>query len=180
MQRSFRVRGKKVEIDEIPGLLAIRLDLADFRKHPQPGSPIAAWRGMVLVTAGTVELPQDTRSVLESAGWILARPAPEQDAPGDLPSPEVVGRLFRDEYGEWMIGTGRLNVRFRDDLDDDTVRELLERFRLAVVRQLKFAPQLYEVQAAEEDDFLEVADELDASEALVYAEPQLMRKLGGR
>ncbi len=179
MIRSYQVRGKTVEVDQLPDVLAIRLPDGPPEAR-EPGEAVARWRGQTLVILGESDIPPDTCHALETAGWLLVRSVDEPQPDAEWPEPVAVGYLFRDQRGECMVGTGRLSVRLRDELGDEEARRALERHGLRVVRRLRFAPQLYEVQVADDDDFIDVAGQLQDSEEYVYAEPQLIRKIAGR
>lgn len=181
MIRSYQVRGKTIEVDQLSDVLAVKLEDAELARGSRPGAPLARWRGVTLVLLEKVDVPSWGRRAFEAGGWFLVRPSDDEETEqAELPSPVALGRLFRDEHGECMIGAGRLSVRLRDDLDEDEAVRALERYGLQVVRRLKFAPYLYEVQVQEDDDFIEVAQRVHDCDDYAYAEPQLIRQMRGR
>jgi hypothetical protein len=178
MIRSYSVRGKKVEVEQIPNVFVMKFSPEEVTK-PRRQEPIALWRENAWEWADNMDISPSTRWLWEAAGWYVVRPT-TKTASEHLPSPIAVGPLLRSHRGEWMIGTSRLTVRLRDELDEDEARRSLERHQLRVIRQLTFARHLYEVQIPEDSDSFDMAVELGENHDYAYAEPQLIRHLGGR
>lgn len=176
--RTCSVRGKTIEREEFPDVLVMRLP-PEAVSTAGDGEPVARWQGRAWELAEEFDVPASTRRRWREAGWHLVRPvdSPPED---ELPAPVAVGDVLRNDRGEWMIGTSQLSVRLRDDLDEEEALRSLERNHLRVIRQLKFAPHLYEVQVSEESNSFEKAAELSENHDYVYAEPQLIRHLGKR
>jgi hypothetical protein len=177
--KEFEVRGRRIRLNEAPDILAIKMEDASVEEYASPGLPVANWQGWTLVTAEAPEVPKEIRQSFTGAGWIFVRrESPIEDS--ELESPIAVGRLYRDEDGEWMIAAGRLSVRLREDIDEDHAHKKLEQDGLEIVRQMKFARHLFEVQVAGDEDVFDLARRLGGSEDYIYAEPQMIRKISKR
>jgi hypothetical protein len=157
VDRTFRVRGKPVHVQELTDLAAVRADAAPRSAR----SPLAAF-------APDAALPQVRE--LEDAGWRFV--PREQAADG--------ARVFLKPGGRVALGTDRLAVRVAEALPPEAARDLLEREGLRVVEHLKFAPNLFVAAVPPGADALEVARRLDALGDVEFAEPQLIESIPGR
>ena len=179
MMVSFVARGKQIEVDQLENLLVVRTAAEEAAARVVRGECLVAWQGQ-LFGAGPVDgLPTEVVHFLSGSSWIPVAVVQGKDA---LPAvePLAVGRLYRDADGNWMIGTGSITVRLKEELAQPAVDKALSRYGLSVKRQLKFAPNLYEAEAATPDQALKVAQAASHDEQFVYAEPTMLRQLSHR
>lgn len=124
------------------------------------------------------------RETFEQAGWLFAH---RDDATmkavrsmlGEA-SEGVVQRVVLNDRNQTLVTTRRLTVRFPAGTPDGQVHEVLEKYKLRMVRRLRFAEGLYEVAASGRDG-LDAAVMLQEQSAQVdYAEPQFLQVIGGR
>lgn len=178
MKKAYVRRGKRVELEQIPELLAMKLD-AESVKNAEPGQPIATWREKAWILANDA-VPSSTQTRWESAGWYVVRESTESSQKG-LPAPLAVGPILRNDRGEWMIGTQQLTVRLRDDLTEKKAQQTLANHKMSILHKMGFAPNLYEVQVSEDADAFALSVELSDNDDYKYAEPKLLKdNIGSR
>ena len=187
MKIAFQLRGKTTTLSCLDDVVAIR-PKDDLRRAEAPRLLFKR-----LGTASAVDdakggsfggnLPASNRKLFESAGWLfaeareaLARAAHTRAATGD----ETVRLVFMDRGGNTMIGTEMATVQFPSDMKDAQVQDELRRLGLRLVRQLRFAPNLFEVGLPSEKIFPEAVADLQAAEAFTFAEPTFLQVLGAR
>jgi thermitase len=98
-------------------------------------------------------------------------------------SPEVrdnVGKVFRRQDGQLVVGSNRLTVKLVPDMSADEARAQLEKAGLEIVRQLKFAPNLFETRVVSGEDPIELANALQESAVTVYSEPVMVEHIDQR
>ncbi len=129
-------------------------------------------------------LSEAEQEAFNRAGWLFVRPSAElARAVESRQTPQQVafiGRVFRHSDGHLEIGTDRLTVKLQPQLSQSEVQSALAAANLEVVRELKFAPYLYEVRVGAGSDPLDVAVALHENPAFIYAEPQMLRHLPQR
>jgi len=180
MHRDYSVRGKRITVDELEGILAVRLESPKIVQQVQQGLLTVEWYGKALALTQEPEMPLAVRALLERGNWILMRPADSPAVSGKTIKPVVVGRVYRNPSGEFMINTGHMTVRLRESLQEPAAEDVLSRHGLTLTRRLRFAPNLFEVQADSADRAMSFASDATNDHDIVYAEPQMLRFLGGR
>ncbi len=168
----LRIGSRTIELEQPEGLFVVRSRKGAIAPA---GQTVGMWQGRRLVTTDAGDVPKEIRETWSAAGWNVVAMG-EADAAG--PELEHMAPIFRTSEGHWWIGTDRLVVRFRDDLEKAEVDELLERFRLRVERQLRMKPNLFDVRV--EGEVMVVAAELQELPQVEYAEPQFLESLGPR
>jgi subtilisin family serine protease len=91
-----------------------------------------------------------------------------------------VGKVFRRQDGQLVIGSDRLTVKLVPDMSVDEARAQLEKAGLEVLRQLKFAPNLFETRVVSGQDPIELANALQESAVTVYSEPVMVEHVDQR
>lgn len=182
MLRSYQVRGKRVTVDELAGVVAAKFSDSEAARRAEAAGSISVWQGTALEPATEPELTLAEREALRQGAWVLMRPVPGSAPTADesRSEPIAIGQVYRSESGELMINTGRLTVRLREELSNDEAEAALARHDLAVKRRLGFAPNLFEVEASGSRGAIEVAELAIDDDDYQYAEPQMIRKLGHR
>src|SRR3712207_728263 len=86
----------------------------------------------------------------QNAGWMFVRPSADVDRSLRSRSPieniEAVQRVFRHPNGRILLGTDLLSVRLRNEMSEHQAKAVLQEEDLEIVRQLRFAPNLFEVR----------------------------------
>lgn len=177
-ERQYFIRGNPVTVEEIPAVVGVKLELsADERvAERQREAALDALGGEVSVAMSEIE-----RNAFFRAGWVFVRP-PARGMMG-LPAgvqASHIGRVFRRPRGRILIGTDRLAVKLHPGLSPAEAMRLLVEGGLEVVRQVRFAPNSYEVAVPAERDFLDVALQLHERNEFVYAEPEMIQHVGQR
>jgi len=172
MNRAYCAGNARIEVDELADVLAIRSSRGSSEK-----TVTVAMLGLDEIAARV-----DWKA-FEKAGWVFVSPTAElwQALNSGTPIPEdgTVHRVYL-RAGRLLLGTDRLTIRFLDELVDDEVREALDGAGLDVVRQMKFAPNLFEVKSREGVDPLDLSVRLSSHDNIVYAEPQFLEQISSR
>jgi len=119
----------------------------------------------------------DIRS-LEDAGWTLV---PES-------SPEALGpsipraKVYIEQNGRVALSTNALTLRFRDDLSEPQADDFLRDYCCRVLERITFAPGLFRVALNERScgDVFDVAEQLQRSDRVEFAEPEFIEAIGSR
>ena len=152
--RSFRMRGRDVVLHEVPDLAA----LPPSQAGDAPPMSARALEGIALHVAA----PQVR--AFESAGWAFV---PRADAAGGA-------KVYVRPGGQVALGTNRLTVRVKGDRTEEQAREFLAEHGMTVVDHLKFASNLFVVEAGAGQDAIDAARALDATGNVEFAEPELI------
>ena len=130
--RSYQVRGKPVDVVEVPGVLAVRGATRKSKESKDRDTQIDA----AVVTAG---VPLQTLQTFRDAGWkfVAADHAPDDAV-----------KLFVKRGGRLTLGTNRLTVQLKGNPEPDDAEAMLNQMGTPVVglERLKMAPGLYQVQ----------------------------------
>jgi subtilisin family serine protease len=199
MDRYFYRRGRRVPVDEIEGVVAVQVEptaLEGPAVRGGPGDEVTA-----LAAIGEVvdidelvprsrsldaqpEVPEEERAALREAGWRFVRPTRSRAAlEGAQALPDQIAQVspvYQQPDGHLLLGTGQLTVQFEPGLPDDAVRDRLAEHGLEVVRELRFAPNQFQVQAPAGADVLAIANALQEDDTTVYAEPTFEEFVGQR
>lgn len=185
MERYFYRRGQRVPVNEVDGVLAVQVEegakRADGSEAGDLGRPAAGARA----DEQALVVPDEEAEALARAGWVFVRPSEKIDAAArsDAPLPEAVTEVspvYQQDDGHVLIATQHLTVQFSPDISDEEARARLDEEGLQVVRELRFAPNQFEVAIPPGADLLEIANNLQESEATVYAEPTFVEFIGQR
>lgn len=186
MERVYYKRGRRVVVEEVPDVRAVRLG-ADDRGLPVVGAEDFGTSAAETVRSSvTSDLPEseDPVSAFERANWTFVTPSEEVTrafAEGEsVPAAEEVGKVIVGRSGTVAIATDRLNVQLRSDLSEDESEAILSEKNLEVLSKLRFAPNLYEVVARGREDALAASVELHEDERFTLAEPAFIEHIGQR
>ena len=183
MERYFYRRGRKVQVSEVEGVLAVQVDTAARGAVGAEafGQPIEVARGAGFTSdASTEEL-----EALSSAGWVFIQPtrafAESARSAQDLPEAvQEVGQVYQQPDGHILIGARSLIVQLSPELSDAAARRELKKRKLTIVRSLAFAPNQFQVEVAPGEDVLTAANALQESGIAVAAEPEFIEHIGQR
>jgi subtilisin family serine protease len=117
-------------------------------------------------------------NAFQSAGWTIVEAA-QADTTAD--TGEGNAPVFRDpEQGRLLIGTRRINVKFKQAVSETESKQRLEVAGLTILRQLKFSANLFQAEANPGVDPLQVAASLQESDDVEYAEPEMIEHMPAR
>jgi hypothetical protein len=109
VEHAYFVRDQRVKVEEIEGVLAVQA-----HGHADEAADAVA-RSFGDLTA--VEMEDSAQQAFARADWEFMRPDAAES--GELPpNASSVGRVFRRENDEVMIGTDRLTVKLKPELPE--------------------------------------------------------------
>lgn len=182
MERYFYRRGERVAITEVDGVLAVQVDPTTTATvdRARLGAPAT----LAGAAGPALQLDDQESQALAAAGWIFVRPQADTAAamatrmlPDEL---RDVNRVFQDTSGHVLIGTQRLIVQFAPTLARTEVESRVAAVGARIVRELRFAPNQFEVEVAPGADLLTAANALQESEGTIAAEPNFVEFIGQR
>ena len=179
MQYEYWVRRQRVQIEQLDNVMAV-----------SPASRSVLPADVSRLFGDPVRLPEKlpARSAwrpFATAGWLFVNPGSaiqQALANGGLPGgAQSMQRVFLRADGRFLLGLDRLNVRLTAGLSYREAEAIAKTNGLAIVRQLKFAPNLYQVQVTPPGKhFLDAAAGLYGNPDFEYAEPDFIEHLPGR
>lgn len=193
MERYFYRRGERVPVTQVDGVVAVQVDedqrealLQDTDASTERlfGEPATGPR----VTEAAFDVDEDEARGLRESGWVFVRPGSSTDGTSDDVAAESalsepareVGTVYTQTDGHLLIGTRSVVVQFDAELSEDEARARAAERGLSIVRELRFAPNQFEVTAPAGADVLDVANELHESGGTVFAEPSFVEYIGQR
>lgn len=181
MSVKIYLRGREIEMEEVSALRAVRADQMVSQNREARNAMMALSSAAQDVT--TSEIPENSRRIFEAAGWVFA---PNQETTLEAArlltseSPESVVRpVLRGANGELFVASTQLTVRFKPRRQLSSIVDSLRDQGLRIRRALGFAKNLFEVSVSSGES-LTAAGEMRGETGVEYAEPQLIRHLGGR
>lgn len=182
LRREFIVRGKRVELEEIEGVAAVKTE-AELARRMSSEDLSRAFGARAEPPRGGTE--KKDWEAFQNAGWMFVRPSADVDRSLRSRSPieniEAVQRVFRHPNGRILLGTDLLSIRLRNEMSEDQAKAILQEEGLEIVRQLRFAPNLFEVRTRPgRRDSLQVSLDLSSNPNIVYAEPQFIEHIPPR
>ena len=182
MERYFYRRGERVPVTEIDGVVAVQIDEAARTSLDDSmlGEPAAGERA----AEPAFEIAEEEAKALADSGWIFVRPRRAIEtamATREMPAEVTdINPVYQLPDGHVLIGTDTLTVQLAPTLSDEEARAKLEAAGLMVVRELRFAPNQFEVAIPAGEDLLDVANSLQETKDAIYAEPTFIEHIGQR
>ena len=182
MERYFYRRGERVPVTEVEGVLAVQVEasaraMVDYSLFGEEATGERA-------AQPAMEIDEEEAKALSDSGWIFVRPVSTIEsarATREMPDQvSYINSVYQLEDGHVLIGTQTLTVQFRPELSDEEARARLEEEGLTVVRELRFAPNQFEVEIPAGANLLDVANALQESEDMLHAEPTFDEYIGQR
>jgi hypothetical protein len=157
IKRTYRLRGREVQVDELADLRAIRKGGHSRRLTSNPDR----------------DVPPEAESQLrafEQAGWAV------------VPRSQVNEgfKFYIKRGGRVALATDRLTVGLVSDRSQDDAEQLLGQQGFHVVDRLKMGPNLFVVQVPHGYDTLEAANQLSSVNDVEFAEPEMIELISGR
>lgn len=177
MERTYFIRGREIRVNEISDVMAIKL------KNPTKLNVIETRLGPLATNSPnrserTLFVSDKEQEAFRKTGYIFVNQ--KEEASPDPDEIASTGRVFSDSKGHILVGSNRLIVKLKKEISDQQVQSILKDENLDILRQLKFAPNLYEVSVTENKDFLEVAFKLTHNDNFEYAEPVMIHQIENR
>jgi hypothetical protein len=178
MKKEYYNRGKKIEVEQLTDTLAIKQE--DSSERMKDADSIEKNFGT------RTKLSADTRNaaklskqqeIFEKAGYVFIKPnentrslLDSRARRSELPN---TGSVFVDKEGVIKVGTGRLTIKFKPDVSKNEIDALVQQKNLKIIRELRFADSLYEIEVQDMADPLDLSVQLHNNEKIEYAEPIL-------
>jgi subtilisin family serine protease len=173
LKRNYVMRGKRIEVDELENLAAVKLKTPRTLREDISGTfgEIVRAQSVIPQSAGWVHFAR--------AGWVLVRPNQRlsQALDGTAPAPweaSAVQRIFLHSGGRLYLGLDQLVVRLHESMAHDDAVKVLDRTGLKLIRQLTFAPNLFQVRAGPGGSYFDTVRDMSARAEFAYAEPQFI------
>lgn len=185
-KKEYYLRGKKVTVDEITNILALKLEIKPKKKLSEIAKKYGKLVKIETEEKETAALVMGEKEVnaYTKAGWVFVHPSPEvfrSARDKEIPSGATyVGRVYRNSYGRIFIGTNLLTVKLQPNILENEVKSILENANLEIVRKLRFAKNLYEVEVKSNEDPLDLSVKLHEDPAFIFAEPELIEHIPHR
>lgn len=178
MQREYFSRGERKTVEVLDDVVAIQVST-----DPRGATPEAAVFG---APAGDAEqrLDQHSLEAFRNANWVFVTPTPEVTRSVNeglsVHDTEQVGQVVRRSDGTVGVATRKLNVQVADTIPEAQAQEVLADAGLTVSRQLRFAPNLFEVDAPAGEDSLAASVRLHDDPRFAFAEPAFIEHIPAR
>jgi len=188
MQRHYFIRDRRIEVEEIEGVAAVRMTRDEQGRTRRALSAYGRPAGEALRSAGAA-MPDGTQASFEKAGWALVRPGARLRealsgpigiaAAAGLDSADEVGKVVVRAGGAPAILTDLLNVQLDPELSQDEAEAVLAERGLTILYKLNLAPNLYETRAEAWDDAIAASVDLHDDPRFVFAGPALIEHIPG-
>ena len=182
MERYFYRRGERIPVTEIDGVVAVRV--ADDRRGVVNPAALGEVAAGAAASRPALQLDVQEARALEADGWLFVRPEStiaaarvSRNLPDQL---DDISAVYQQADGHVLLGTPTLTVQFDPELTEADARARLDGLGLTVVRELRFAPNQFEVVIPAGADQLEVANTLQEQAGTVHAEPTFVEYIGQR
>jgi hypothetical protein len=200
--RTYRRRNRTVKLEELGNWVAIN-DPADNdtqpaaapelpaasakpRGHAQAPAPQRAAKARPRAMAPAAdsirnlvdEAAQVCFDTLEASGWRFEQrgEATQRAASQDH------AKVYINEFGNIVLGTNRLTVKFPSETPYEAAKSMLARFGCTILKALPFGEEMYEIEIIDpkQGDSIDVASKLNASGLFEFAEPSLIETVSNR
>jgi subtilisin family serine protease len=169
MDREYYSRGERKSVEVLDDVVAIKVAPDDRGLAPDTQSFGTE------VGAADAGIPREALEAFQNANWLFVEPAPDVSRSLDAGEPpagtEDVGLVVRRDNGTVGIATQRLNVQVADEFSEAEAEAIVTDAGLRVRGRLRFAPNLFEVDAGPEEDSLAASLRLHEDPRFEFAEP---------
>lgn len=176
MEREYYSRGELRTVDVLEDVVAVRVAAGVRGVTPDAfGTPSAT-------AERTIDDP--TLAAFRDANWLFVTPSPDVSRSVEegaaVHDTDQVGRVVRQPDGTVAVATQRLNVQLSEDLSAAEAQRALADAGLTVRNELRFAPNLFEVDAQAGEDSLAASVRLHDDPRFVFAEPAFIEHIPAR
>jgi subtilisin family serine protease len=178
MDREYYSRGERKSIEVLDDVVAIKVppDVQGVAAGPRDFG--------TEVRAADSGIPPETLEAFQNANWLLVEPAPDvsrsldaREAPAGT---EDVGLVVRRDNGTVGIATQRLNVQVAGNFSEAEAEAIVADAGLQIRGRLRFAPNLFEVDAEPGEDSLAASLRLHDDPRFEFAEPSFTEHIPAR
>ncbi len=178
MERTYYQRGQRKTLEEVEDVVPVKSS-GGTEARQALGTALGEELG-----AADLGLPEDTLEAFHRANWVFVSPTAETHRLLEARSPEGpaqdAGKLVRRQGDRFGIVTRRLVVQLREDIPEAEAEQVLADLDLHLVSRLRFAPNLFEVDATVYPDALEASVALHDDPRVRIAEPSFQEHIPGR
>ncbi|MDM0108783.1 S8 family serine peptidase [Variovorax sp. J22R24] len=183
MANYFYRRGQRVPVDEVQGVVGVRVESAT--RAGVASAAIGSSVDPVQAAVFAQPVPAEEVAALSAAGWSLVHPSADLTATAraarSRPQQAIdAGQVYQQRDGHLLIDTRGMIVQFPAELSEPAVLRTLKQRKLEVVRKLGFAPNQFQVRVPVGVDTMAVANELQESRTALAAEPEFIEFIGQR
>ena len=168
MDREYYSRGERRTVEVLDDFVAVKV------APDQQGIAVEDRFGTEARVADA-GIPQDALEAFHNANWLIVEPAAAVSASlagGAAPEgTEDVGQVFRRDNGTVGIATQRLNVQVDEEFSEAEAEAIVTGAGLRLLDRLRFAPNLFEVDAGPGEDSLAASVRLHEDSRFKFAEP---------
>jgi hypothetical protein len=180
-ERSFRRRGRQVHLRELTDWVAwhpprsetARTGLKSVRPPSRRGLPELQRLDQV-----APDVPLSEIRAFEDAGWTFVPRSTVEAIHADIRPTNV----YIESNGRLVLCANTLTVKFRDELSTSRASDFLKGYGCRVLEKMSFAPGLFRIALTDgaRGDALDLAEELQHSPAIEFAEPEFIERMGTR
>lgn len=178
MERDYFSRGERKTVEVLDDVVAIQVST-----DPRGATPEAAIFGAPARHAEQ-RLNEGSLEAFRNANWVFVSPTPEVSRRVNeglsVRDTEQVGQVVRRGDGSVGVATRKLNVQLSESISADQAQQVLADAGLTVSRQLRFAPNLFEVDAPAGEDSLAASVRLHDDSRFTFAEPAFIEHIPAR
>ena len=173
MMREYFIRGQRKTVEEIDDVVAVQV-AANARGQRMAGHAAFGAEAQAQDTG----MDAETASAFADARWLFVRPSQAtrnaKAAAAPLPNADVVGSLVKRPSGRYGVVTKLLNVQLQENLSEQAAMQALSDHGLVLLNRLRFAPNLFEVDATQHADALAASVDLNNDARFTLAEPSFV------
>ncbi len=184
MKRHYFIRDRRIEVEEVPNVTAVHVS-TDEQGVPKAGAPSFGASAEPALRSETEQImPRETAEAFARANWLFVVPSDDLvravETHRRFDNAEEVGKIIRRDDGSVGITTTRINVQLKPEYNADECLQILAEHDLEVLTVLKFAPNLFEVNANRWADSLEASVALHDDPRFTLAEPSFVEHIPQR
>jgi thermitase len=177
MNRHYYLRGQRIDVEQVDGVVAIQGDQPAERGASPFGTDAAA-----AVRTAAPSVQDEALAAFAAAGWQFVEPNDSTRAAlerAELPTGATSAGSLVARGDQLSIVTDLLNVQVVPSKSGAEAEAVLGAAGLTVVNRLNFAPNLYETRTTS-GDAIDAAAALQSNPDVVFAEPALIEHIPGR
>ena len=165
MERQYYIRDRLITVEEIENVRAAQVETDERGQALESSSAYGRSAAAALRDANAAT---ETVEAFERANWYFTKPAAAMrglmDSGEPVDNAPQTGKVVVRADGSIAVDTARLSVQLNSEYSEEECEAILDEKNLQIVNRLRFAPNLYEVQALARADAMEVSVELHDDE----------------
>lgn len=184
MKRTFYRRGKKVVVEQIEDLLAIKMSVDAEGRSRGAVDALGAPATSSAMRARNVDMSPDEAAAFARANWLFleadASRAQSEGLRSGVDGIDTCGKFICSEDGRGAIVTDEVFVKFRKSVSREKVEELLALNNCTLIEELGFSPNAFLVKSLDQQDGIDKANALRELDQVKAAEPSVVEFMPGR